>query len=295
MLSDKSYRTQVSPNESFPFTMFTICETHCSPPGPGYHYLHWHEELQFTFVTRGTIAIQVNGTEYELKSKDAIFINSGFLHMTSRISPEGEYISFNFPSRFLSFFFGSELEQDYVIPFTSNYRFPVVLFEADGSWKESLVEKLEALTDLCKSEVYGKNYEIAIRTADIWLTMIRHTKDNLPAQNPSSVHMQEKLQYMLSFIHHNYAKDIALEDIADAAHVSPGDCCRSFKKVLHITPYKYLLHFRILKSADLLKETGFSVAEIAGMVGFNDSSHFIQFFKKQMSLTPTAYRKRLPL
>lgn len=290
MLSDYSYRANVSPDDAFPFTMFTIRKESCTPPGPGYHYLHWHEDLQFTLVTKGHLILHVDGNAHELYTRDAVFINSGYLHMTSNLSTGGEYISFNFPSRFLSFFFGSNIEQNYVLPFTSNYRFPSKLFRSKNGWEEILIQKLEQLASLYSSDIYARDYEITLKASEIWLYMIRHLKDGLPSPNHMVIRNQEKMQSMLSFIHNNYDKDISLNDIAASAHVSTGECCRAFKKVLHITPYGYLLQFRILKSADLLKETNLTVSEIAGATGFNDSSHFIQLFRRQMHQTPGAYR-----
>lgn len=289
---EESNRASVSTDNSFPFTMFTITEKQCVPPGPGFHYLHWHEDLQFTLVTKGNVLLQVDGADYRLAAGDSIFINSGFLHMTSEITRGGEYLSFNFPSRFLSFFPGSGPEQDYVLPFTGNYRFPARRFDGSGGFGQELSARLYSLAELCRSNVYGKSYEIAVKTAELWLFMIREIHGSLPKDGQLRIHSQQKLQSMLSFIHQNYAGDITLSEIASAAHVSAGDCCRTFKKVLHVTPYRYLLWYRIQKSADLLRETGDSVAKIAGMTGFNDSSHFIQCFKRQLGQTPLKYRRQ---
>ncbi|WP_373370339.1 helix-turn-helix domain-containing protein [Irregularibacter muris] len=42
----------------------------------------------------------------------------------------------------------------------------------------------------------------------------------------------------------------------------------------------------------MLNTSNYSITEIAGMVGFNYSSHFIQIFKKKMHKTPNEYRKK---
>lgn len=294
MLSDQLHKTSLYENDNFPFVMFTINCKQCIPPGPGYHYLHWHENLQFTIVTKGSVCMQVNGTNYDLNSGDAIFINSGLLHMTNHISDDGEYISFNFSAKLLSFFYGSQLEMDYVLPFTSNYRFSVKLFSSTVPWEHSIISCLWNLKELCISDnVYGKNYEIVIRLTEIWLSLIRNVTNSLEKPSKSFIRKQENLQTMLAFIHGNYMKEISLQDITQTSHISIGECCRCFKNTLHITPYEYLINFRINKSADLLKETNYSVTTIAGMVGFNDSSHFIQLFKRKMNVTPNEYKKHL--
>lgn len=294
MLSDPLHKTSLYKDDKFPFKMFTVNYNECIPPGPGYQYLHWHEDLQFTLVTKGSVSIQVNGVNYNLHSGEAIFINSSFLHMTNHISEDGEYISFNFPTKLLSFFYGSRLEMEFVLPFTSNYSFTAKIFHNCVEWEAKMTESLWNLAKLCSSEnMYAKSYEIAIRVTQIWLLLIRNTKDTLEKNPKAFIKKQEHLQNMLAYIHNNYMKEISLQNIAASSNISIGECCRCFKNALHITPYEYLINFRINKGADLLKETSCSVTTIAGMVGFNDSSHFIQLFKKVMHITPNEYKKHL--
>lgn len=91
---------------------------------------------------------------------------------------------------------------------------------------------------------------------------------------------------MLTFIHAHYMEDIHLEDIAGAAHVSVGESCRCFQNIVRKSPNQYLMGYRISKAMELLIETNDSVTEISGKVGFNDSSNFIQQFKKKNGITP---------
>lgn len=94
----------------FPFAMHRVTSQKMEPEGRGLYDLHWHPELQFTLVTRGSVMIRVNGIDYRLKEGEAIFINSGLLHMTWDLSENGEYIGFSFPAKLLSFFQGSRMD-----------------------------------------------------------------------------------------------------------------------------------------------------------------------------------------
>lgn len=85
---------------------------------------------------------------------------------------------------------------------------------------------------------------------------------------------------MLSFIHQNYSDNITLQEIAAIAHLSISECTRSFKRTIHMTPYDYLIKYRIKKSSELLISTDSTITEIAHRVGFNHVNHFIQSFKK---------------
>lgn len=293
MISDSLHKTSLYEEESFPLTMFTITQNECVPPGPGYNYLHWHDDLQFTLVTKGTLSIQVNGTQYHLKAGEAIFINCGLLHRTNHLSDHGEYISFNFPPKLLSVFSGSLLEREYVLPFTTNYSFPIMLFSPEVNWHITILNHLWELKELNKAITnYGVKYKMVILLMNLWIEFLTNAKDSITTPKKSFLKKQAYLQEMISFIHLNYKNDLSLSTIASAAHISVGECCRCFKNTLHITPYEYLLNFRISKSTELLRDTNYSISVIAGLIGFNHSSHFIQSFKKKMNVTPNEYRNQ---
>lgn len=291
--NEKNTKNPLYDNPAFPFVMFTVTRNTCIPPGPGYHYLHWHEDLQFTVVTKGSVSMMVNGSNFELNSHEGIFINSSFLHMTSHISQDGEYISFNFPTRMLSIVYGSLMETNYVQKFTMNYNLPSILLTQESDWQKQLIHMLLDLKAFCEIDsIYAKEYEIALRLESIWLAFIRNVKDSIQNSSKLYIRRQESMQHMLSFIHGNYAKEISLTDIAKAAHISQAECCRLFKKMLHTSPYEYLLQYRLNKSIDLLHETNLSVIQISSQVGFNDCSHFIQVFKKHKGQTPKNFRNQ---
>ncbi|MGI6211806.1 MAG: helix-turn-helix domain-containing protein [Anaerovoracaceae bacterium] len=96
---------------------------------------------------------------------------------------------------------------------------------------------------------------------------------------------------MLLFIHSNYRDSIQLQDIADAANVSEGECCRCFKNMVRKSPIQYVIDYRISKATELLMDTERSVTEIAEETGFPDTSHFIKYFKRKMGTTPKEYRR----
>jgi AraC-like DNA-binding protein len=66
-----------------------------------------------------------------------------------------------------------------------------------------------------------------------------------------------------------------------------------FKRHTGLTPYEYLINFRINQSKSLLKETNETVAIISELVGFGDVNNYIRYFKKLVGSTPGSYRKHL--
>ncbi|PWT76433.1 MAG: hypothetical protein C5B46_01165 [Proteobacteria bacterium] len=96
----------------------------------------------------------------------------------------------------------------------------------------------------------------------------------------------------LQFIQENYARDVALGDIAAAAHLSPFHLTRLFKQTLGVSPYQHVIQVRVNSARHLLSAgSGHrSLADIASAVGFADQSHLTRHFKRLTGVTPSRFR-----
>lgn len=285
------HETIAYPDRSFPYIMYTHTLYTSVPEGRGFNDLHWHEELQITLVTKGTLVIQVNGSDHELKTGQAILINKGILHVTIQLSHDGEYVSFNFPEKLLAFHADSTMEEKYVLPYTRS-SFVSLVIAGNAEWEKQVLNMLWNMQRVFNSsKSWGWEYEISIKTVQLWFILI--SKLSLPQEEvpKHAKRQQERLQLMLSFIHQNYSSPITLREIADTAHLSISECTRSFKKTIHMTPYEYLIKYRIKKSCELLVSSEDTITEIAHKVGFNHVNHFIQSFKKDQGKTPKSFRE----
>ena len=155
--------------------------------------------------------------------------------------------------------------------------------------KEALKFIMDIITaDISKSR--GYELEIYINLMRFWLLLVLNENDIFSQKTEPKPINEERVKDVLSFIHKNYSNKITLQDIADSVFVSKGECCRFFKKSLKMSPYDYLINYRINESMKLLKNTSFSILDIAENVGFNNVSHYIQIFKKKTGQTPHEYR-----
>ena len=95
----------------------------------------------------------------------------------------------------------------------------------------------------------------------------------------------------LRYIHQNYARELSLNDMAEAAHLSPFHLARLFKQALAISPHQYLIQVRVDSARALLAAGcgGRSLAEVASAVGFADQSHLTRHFKRIMGVTPRQF------
>ena len=58
-----------------------------------------------------------------------------------------------------------------------------------------------------------------------------------------------------------------------------------------MTPIAYLNRYRINQAKTLLEEGDKNVTEIAMLVGFLDSGYFSRVFRRQVGVSPDAYRR----
>lgn len=95
----------------------------------------------------------------------------------------------------------------------------------------------------------------------------------------------------VTFIRKNYSHPITIDDIIRDIPISKYHFIRLFRRIMGVTPYSYLMNYRINRSKILLRSTDKSIAEIAETCGFSDTSNFISQFKKHTGIRPTHYRK----
>ena len=103
---------------------------------------------------------------------------------------------------------------------------------------------------------------------------------------------REYLKKALEYIHHNYVYDIHITDIAEHVGVDRTYLYRLFCAEKNLSPKQYLIRYRLHIAARLLKETDYTVTEIAYSCGFGDAPSFSRHFHSRFRMTPTAYRRQ---
>ena len=87
-------------------------------------------------------------------------------------------------------------------------------------------------------------------------------------------------------------EELTLPDLARGAATSPYHFLRTFRQVVGMTPYQFILHTRLSRAAVRLRGSDDPISAIAFDAGFGDLSTFNRRFRRVMGCSPGAYRTR---
>ncbi len=111
--------------------------------------------------------------------------------------------------------------------------------------------------------------------------------------NPSEQPLREantRLERAAEYIRENCTQMLKLEDICEAAQLSPSYLIRAFKQHFGMTPHAFLVNRRIQFAQEQLRR-GRLIADVALEAGFADQAHFQRVFKQHLAATPGQYQR----
>jgi PAS domain S-box-containing protein len=89
-----------------------------------------------------------------------------------------------------------------------------------------------------------------------------------------------------------YEEKIDFRQLAALVSLSISQLDRRFKRLFQLTPQQFLLRVRLNAACRLLTSSDQSILQIALRTGFYDQSYFTKHFRRQMAITPNAYRRK---
>jgi AraC family transcriptional regulator len=101
-----------------------------------------------------------------------------------------------------------------------------------------------------------------------------------------------RVSEVLRWVEGRPGSPLTLGALAGHAAMSPFHFLRTFRAVVGVTPYQYLLRMRLQRACFELRGSGEPVATIAFKAGFSDLSSFNRQFRRSVKVTPSTYRLR---
>lgn len=107
---------------------------------------------------------------------------------------------------------------------------------------------------------------------------------------PDSCASPEALLRLARWLEENLGCSVTLAELARAAGISKGHLILLVRRHWQTTPMEYLWQQRLLRAAQLLRETGLSISEVADRTGFDNPFHFSRRFKQRFGNPPRLWR-----
>jgi len=221
---------------------------------------HRHDYYEFVYYLEGSGTSTYNDTTFTFGKGDFIFINPNDLHSECHYTPPKvicvafQDAPFGLPTRHYS--------------------------DADGTVRQ-YIERI-------KKEYLGKeNYYY-----DMIKTLMKEIVIILLRQNTYLPPTDVDLKPIIDYINAYYMTNVDIESLATQSNFSLDHFRRLFKKATGFNPKEYILRLRLEKAKKLLSTTQERLKNVATYCGFEYYSQFSLFFKKQMKMSPSEYKRK---
>jgi len=235
---------------------------------------HFHEYYVIGFIENGKRYLSCKNKEYTIETGDLILFNPNDNHTCQQIDGRSlDYRCINIQPEIMSEIVYEITGKKYLPYFNQQ-----VIFQSD------LISSLSELHLMIMKE------EQDFKKEQVLFFLIRQLIEEY-TELALSIEISEpsvEIKTICEFLEENYTKNITLDNLSDLTGLSKYYLLRSFTKQKGISLYSYLETVRINKAKKLLEKC-IPPIEVALQTGFNDQSHFSNFFKKFIGLTPKQY------
>ena len=231
----------------------------------GYPYFHWLQTLH------GTGEIVIEHRTYQLQPQQSLLLTPRTPHQYQVLAAHDEH----WVTQFLTF--GGAHVLDLLPQNLHDYQF----FNHDNG-------RLIQFINHSSQKINDSTDPLSLSTLIYQFLLLLQQ-----AQTPRpTVHDPKSLALVRNYLEQHYRDPVYNDDLARLAGFSLQHLNRQFKQVYHLTPLQYLLDLRLRKAqALLLSQRQLTIEQVATQTGFNTASYFTAQFRKQLGLTPKAFRK----
>ena len=250
---------------------------------------HWHQEIEIIYIAEGRMEIKVPAKSYILNQGDMAAINSNVLHYASAL---GE-------CRLHSLVFSPQLiagNSDSV--FAKKYMDPLLSCEAFSGlpvWagKKNITALFNAAFEALAQDTNGFEFIVRENFSRICFYLWGLFSGQLHEKADHFHQDTIRIRRMIEYIQKNFARNLPLSEIAASANISERECLRCFQKTIQTSPVQYLLKYRVMQGAEMLRQNqGRSISEIAADCGFESPSNFAKIFRRFYNCTPREFREK---
>lgn len=260
---------------------------------------HRHEFFQIFANLAGHAPHLIAGRRLECAPRSLVFVLPYRVHLAP-IAPGQRYQIINFASNFLrpDFRLSSlEMEEASIVQYPELAPF---LYEGDVDFRfeeeefayvRTLLERLQALQQRrtlgTTERIRGTLLELIGLATEKYATQL----ESLAERRVLLQRHTDALRRVLKFIDEHLARDIGLNDVAEAAFLSPSYLSQLLKKETGLAFVQWLTARRMDRARELLVHSEERISSIAHRVGFPDEAYFSRRFHQRFGTSPREYRR----
>lgn len=246
--------------------------------------LHFHPEYELTLIVKGGGKRFVGDSVENFESGDLVLLGSNLPHFWRSDKPSetiSEAIVIQFSVDFVENILCKLPECKGIVSMLTTAKSGIKFDVSFAPLLEDLIDKkgLKRLTlfiELLEMLSQSTNYQ-----------SLASKSFNIKPDDAENERMRKILEFTLD----NFQNDVEINDVADLANLTVPSFCRYFKARTRKTYVDYLHEIRVSHARKLLINNQLSISQIGLECGFQNLSNFHRIFKKQVGLTPLAYRK----
>ncbi|MEK4040197.1 AraC family transcriptional regulator [Paenibacillus sp. FSL L8-0493] len=250
---------------------------------------HYHDAYEILYLISGDFYYFIGDRTYQVAGGTLLFMD---IHEMHKLVNSGcnmyERVTLLFKKEFLQHFCTGSQCEELLELFKSDYR-ALKMTGMDQYFIEQLFQKM---IQEGKKQARGYEQYQQILLVELLLYLNRKLFDSRTASFVESNRTHKKVLDIVNYVNQHYMEPLKLCEISRQFDISSSYLCRTFKESTGFSFIEYINNIRIKKARDLLVGSSFNVTEIAGMVGFDNTSHFGRTFKLIMGISPLCFRKQ---
>ncbi len=243
---------------------------------------HAHSAFTVTVILSGQMTATIGAQDMKFASGQTVFTNPGQTH--SAIGSQVEFVSIALDPILVN-----ELVAELGLTRASaeiQFRHAIATDEIITQNAVAVISELRELKTGHEAMLETLVRQLAIHLLRGHLTVRQSAHMELSRAGL----VDRRLRRAIEFMHDNYGRELALEEIAAAAYLSEYHFARLFKQITGLTPHVYLANLRLERARELLAKTALPISVVAATVGYQSQSHFTKVFKSITGITPRQYR-----
>lgn len=248
---------------------------------------HYHKYMEFLFYIDGEQEVHVGDKCIKCKSNELFIIYANEPHGFYNLS-DNKYFVIKFLPDILRTSEQSIKEFEYIFNFNMGIHSRIIKDE-DGELKRLFADAYEKFVD-------GKySNELFVRSDILRICgeIIKRWDKNGETVSISSIAGHDNLVAIQNVIEKTKESCGAFKthEAAKMCNLSDGHFSRLFKSIMNMSFMQYVKNVKIDEAERLLKCTDLTVTEIAQILNYASTSHFIEDFRKEKGISPKQYKK----